>query len=107
MKKLSPAETKFQLDKSKKYAGRWVTSVEHNSFKAKVGELTKEQQTRLHFEKNNKMTLPRAVEVSLGLREPTRAGSVMESRVIFPPPIIIPLYSGIRFALPVEHDENI
>jgi hypothetical protein len=53
------------------------------------------------------MSLPRAVEVSLGLKEPTRAGSVTESRVIFPPPIIIPLYSGMRFALPVEHDENI
>ncbi len=53
------------------------------------------------------MSIPRAVEVSLGLKEQARAGSVTESRVIFSPPIIIPLYSGMRFALPVEHDENI
>ena len=107
VKKLSPAETELQLDKSKKYEGRWVTSIKHNSFKKKVGELNEEQLTRLHFEKINKMSLPRAVEVSLGLKEPTRAGSVTESRVIFSPPIIIPLYSGMRFALPVEHDESI
>ena len=107
MRKLSPAETELQLDKSKKYEGKWVTSVEHNTFKTKAGELIEEQQTRLHFEENNKMTLPRAVEVSLGLKELTRPSSKKESRIIFSPPIIIPLYSGMRFALPLEHNENI
>ena len=107
MRKLSPAETQLQLDKSKKYEGHWVTSVEHNTFKTKADELTKDQQTRLHFEENNKMTLPRAVEVSLGLKELTRPSSKKGSRIIFSPPIIIPLYSGMRFALPLEHNENI
>ena len=107
MRKLSPAETELQLDKSKKYEGHWVTSVEHNTFKTKAGELIKEQETRLHFEEKNKMTLPRAVEVSLGLKELTRPSSKKESRIIFSPPIIIPLYSGMRFALPLEHNENI
>jgi len=107
MRKLSPAEIELQLDKSKKYEGKWVTSVEHNTLKTKAGKLIEEQQTRLHFEEKNKMSLPRAVEVSLGLKEPTRASSVTESRVIFSPPIIIPLYSGMRFALPAKHDENI
>jgi hypothetical protein len=107
MRKLRPAETELLLDKSKKYEGKWVTSVGHNAFKANVDELTREQQTRLHFEENNKMTLPRAVEVSLGLKELARPSSKKESRVIFSPPIIIPLYSGMRFALPLEHNENI
>ena len=66
MRKLSPAETELLLDKSKKYEGHWVTSVANNAFKTKAGELTKEQQSRLHFEEDNIMTLPRAVEVSLG-----------------------------------------
>ena len=86
MRKLSPAETELQLDKSKKYEGHWVTSIEHNTFKTKADELIKEQQTRLHFEENNKMTLPRAVEVSLGLKELTRPSSKKESRIIFSPP---------------------
>jgi len=107
MRKLSPAETELQLDKSKKYEGHWVTSVEHNAFKTKADELIEEQQTRRHFEENNKMTLPRAVEVSLGLKELTRPSSKKESRIIFSPPVIIPLYSGMRFALPLEHNENI
>ena len=107
MRKLSPAETELQLDKSKKYEGKWVTSVEHNTFKTKADELIEEQQTRLHFEENNKMTLPRAVEVSLGLKELTRPNSKKDSRIIFSPPVIIPLYSGMRFALPLGHNENI
>ena len=107
MKKLSPSEIELQEDKSKKYEGRWVTSVKQNSFTTKVDEFTREQQTRLNFEKNNKMTLPRAVEVSLGLREPSKQSSDEESRIIFSPPIVIPLYSGMRFALPVKSDENI
>jgi prepilin-type N-terminal cleavage/methylation domain len=75
MRKLSPAETELQLDKSKKYEGKWVTSVKHNAFKTKANELTEKQQTRLNFEEDNKMTLPRAVEVSLGLKELTRPSS--------------------------------
>ena len=100
MRKLSPAETKLQLDRSKKFAGQWVTSVEHSSFKTKTGELTGEQKARLLFEGNNKISLPRAVEVSLGLKELTKTGSDKEARIIFSPPFIIPLYSGMRFALP-------
>jgi len=83
MRKLSPAETQLQLDKSRKYEGHWVTSAKHNAFKTKADELTEEQQTRLHFEEYNKMTLPRAVEVSLGLKELARPSSKKESRVIF------------------------
>jgi len=100
IRKLSPAEIELQLDKSKKYEGQWVTSVEHNSFKTKTGELTEEKQSRLHFEENNKISLPRAVEVSLGLKELTKTSSDKEARIIFSPPMIIPLYSGMRFALP-------
>ena len=100
IRKLSPAEIELQLDKSKKYEGQWVTSVEHNSFKTKTGELAEEKQSRLHFEENNKISLPRAVEVSLGLKEFTKQSSDKEARIIFSPPMIIPLYSGMRFALP-------
>jgi len=107
IKKLSPAETELQIDKSKKYEGQWVNSIEHNNFQAKVGELTEESQTRLHFEIKNKISLPRAVEVSLGLNEIAKHSSSKKTRTISPPPIIIPLYSGMKFALPLEDDKNI
>jgi len=107
IKKLSPAETELQIDKSKKYEGQWVNSIEHNNFQAKVGELTEEGQTRLNFEIKNKISLPRAVEVSLGLNEIAKHSSSKKTRTISPPPIIIPLYSGMKFALPLEDDKNI
>jgi hypothetical protein len=107
MRKLIPAETELLLDKSIKYEGHWVTSVTHNPFNTKADELTEEQESRIRFQEKNKMTLPRAVEVSLGLKELSRQSSKKESGVILSPPIIIPLYSGMRFALPIEHNENI
>ena len=107
IKKLRPADNKLQLDQSKKYEGKWVTRIGHKDFNKKPGELTEEKQTRLQFEKNNRMTLPRAVEVSLGLKETTRPGLKTESKVFFSPPMIVPLYSGMRFALSNDRDENI
>ena len=84
-----------------------MTSVTHKAFNTTADELAEEQESRIRFQENNKMTLPRAVEVSLGLKELSRQSSEKESRIIFSPPIIIPLYSGMRFALPIEHNENI
>ncbi|HIF03519.1 MAG TPA: hypothetical protein EYQ84_09615 [Nitrospinaceae bacterium] len=84
-----------------------MNSIEHNNFQAKVGELTEEGKTRLNFEKKNKISLPRAVEVSLGLNEIAKHSSSKKTRTISPPPIIIPLYSGMKFALPLEDDKNI
>jgi len=106
IKKLNPTDNKRKLDKSKQYEGQWVTQIGHNALKKKSRELIGDQMTRFQFEKNNKMTLPRAVEVSLGLKEKTRPGLDEESKVIFSPPIIIPLYSGMRFALTNNRDEN-
>lgn len=106
MEKLSSAELAFEPDKSIAYKGQWVTRVKQVAFPTVFGELKKEEQDRLNFEKNNIMTLPRAVEISLGIREPVKVGSEEEPRVIFSPPIVIPLHSGMSFALPVKQDEN-
>ena len=107
IKKLIPTDNKLQLNQSGKYKGQWVTQIGHTSFKKKSGELREDELIRLQFEQNNRMTLPRAVEVSLGLKEIARPGFEAESKVIFSPPIVIPLYSGMRFALPNDRDENI
>ena len=104
-KKLSPTEVESQTDKSIAYGGKWVTSVKQNTFSTS-DELKIEEQDRMDFEKNNKISLPRAVEISLGLREPNKPGSKKEPRVIFSPPIVVPLYSGMSFALPIKQDES-
>lgn len=105
MKKLSPTELESQTDKSTPYEGKWVTSAKLDSFRT-FGEFKKDEKERTGFEKINKISLPRAVEVSLGLYEPSKPSSSKEQRVIFFPPIIVPLYSGMSFALPIEQDES-
>jgi hypothetical protein len=52
------------------------------------------------------ISLPRAVEVSLGLNEQSISTTNNEPKVTFSPPIVIPLYSGMSFALPKIQDEN-
>ena len=103
IKKLNPTKLGSQTDTSIAYQGKWVTSVKQDSFRT-FGEHEKEE--RMNFEKNNKITLPRAVEISLGLIEPSKAGSKKERRVIFSPPVVVPLYSGMSFALPIKQDES-
>ena len=105
IKKLSPTKLESQTDTSIAYQGKWVTSLKQDSFRT-LGELKKEEQERMDFEKNNKISLPQAVEISLGLREPSKPGSKKEPRVIFSPPVIVPLYSGMSFALPIKQDES-
>jgi len=105
IEKLSPTTLESQTDTSVAYQGKWVTSVKQGSFRT-FGELKKDEQKRKDFENNNKMSLPRAVEISLGLIEPSKAGSKKERRVIFSPPVVVPLYSGMSFALPIKQDES-
>ena len=104
MEKLSPNELESQTDKPISYKGKWVTSVKRVSSRA-FNNIKKGEQERIDFENNHKISLPRAIEISLGLRESSKPGSKNEPRIIFYPPITVPLYSGMSFALPVKKDE--
>jgi hypothetical protein len=87
IKKLNPLENSLQDDKSNQYQGKWVTSVNQNTL--------------------SKISLPRAIEVSIGIKEPSSTSPSSESKIILSSPNIIPLYSGMKFALPLKDDENI
>lgn len=61
------------------------------------------------LEKNASITLPKGVEISLGLLEPASPGSDKEPKLISSPPIHLLLHSGMEFKLPVvekDEDEN-
>ena len=105
IKKMRPTELELQTGAPEAYQGKWVTSVKQDSFRP-FGELKNGKQDRMDFEENNQISLPRAVEISLGLLEPNRPGSEKEPRVIFSPPVVVPLYSGMSFALPIRQDES-
>ena len=105
IKQLNPTKMEPRTDTSIEYQGKWVTSVKQNSYRA-LGELKSEEKERLDFEENTRISLPRAVEISLGLHESDKSGLKNEPKIIISPPIIVPLYSGMSFALPINRDEN-
>ena len=57
----------------------------------------------LDFEKTNKISLPRAVEITIGISpepKPGEKAAENDLETIFSPPIIVLLNSGMEFALP-------
>ena len=109
IKKLEPNETK-KFNNRFTYSGNWVNKVVMTPSEAN-------QETPidplLETEKENKISLPRAVEITLGLTEKiieNKEGSLQETpKTIFAPPIIVLLNSGMEIALPEkkgEIDEN-
>lgn len=105
IKSLDSTKLKAQADTSPRYRGEWVTSVKQDYYRGS-GELKSDEQNRLAFEENNKMSLPRAVEISLGLRVSSKPDLEKQPKVIIAPPVIIPIYSGMSFAIPIKQDEK-
>ncbi|MEE9258829.1 MAG: type II secretion system protein [Nitrospinaceae bacterium] len=101
LKKLTPQEVEAQGNPEFPYEGKWVNEIIAEELDTS-GQLVKEQDETLKFQKENKITLPRAVEISLGLREPPPPGSgeEKEPKVIFSPPIIVLIHSGMKIAIP-------
>ena len=107
IKKLNPLGNSPQTEKSNKYQGQWVTSVNQNNLSKKSSNLTEGQSNNFNNGILPKISLPRAIEVSIGIKEPRRTSSNSESKIFLSSPNIIPLYSGMKFALPLKDDEKI
>ena len=83
-----------------KFLGQWNDSISMIPFEQSQGS---SKQPNLDFEKTNKISLPRAVEITIGISPEPKpgeeaAGNNLET--IFSPPIIVLLNSGMEFALP-------
>ena len=107
MKKINPIESSLQAKNPNEYQGQWVTSVNQNNLFKKSRNITEGQSNFFNNDTLPKTSLPRAIEVSIGIKEPSRVGPNSESKIILSSPNVIPLYSGMKFALPVKDDENI
>ena len=108
MRKLNPEEQKAAGTEDVTYEGKWVDTIQVDPLETS-GKLVQEQNASLLFEKANKMTLPRAVEISLGLTEtphPDGKEGRKEPKIIFSPPITVLIHSGMKFALPTEDEKN-
>ena len=88
------------------HSGKWVNSVFMNPFQASQKPRAN---SLLAFEKANKISLPRAVEISIGIM-PKKDKKVDDNQedpeVIFAPPIVILLNSGMKIALPKKKEEE-
>jgi prepilin-type N-terminal cleavage/methylation domain-containing protein len=88
------------------HRGIWIEEV----FAEGIGNVTeeeKERDERLGITASTKISLPRAVEISLGLKDTRQKEDKKDDvELVYAPPIIIPLNSGIEFALPLPKEET-
>lgn len=106
MGKLTPEELEFEEDPSVKYKGEWVDTVIIKIDEEEPGVLFSEEEKELAFKEKNKISLPRAIEISIGLIEPLIPENNTEPGIVYLPPMIIPLHSGIEFTRPPVENED-
>jgi len=82
------------------YTGKWADKINFNSEPEIV------TQNKNLPEKDSPLTLPKAVEISLGLMEPAVAGKSTVPKLISSPPIHLLLHSGMEFKLPEVANET-
>ena len=102
MKKMLPQEVKGEDKNTLKFSGQWVDQVSINSFEQSQAR-SSQSSPILDFEKTNKISLPRAVEIKIGIIPQPKPGEEVEDEglePVFSPPIIVLLNSGMEFARP-------
>ena len=102
MKKLPPQEVEGEDKSVQQFSGKWVNQVFMDPFELNLGS-SNETNPVLAFEKANKISLPRAVEITIGViprPKPGEEEQKEELEPVFSPPIIVLLNSGMEFAVP-------
>ena len=102
MKKLPPQEVEGEDKTALQFSGQWVDRVSVETFTQSQSGSSQTNPT-LEFEKANKISLPRAVEITIGVIPQPKPGVEVEDEElepVFSPPIIVLLNSGMEFAVP-------
>ena len=102
MNKLPPQNLEGADKNALQFSGQWVDQISINSFEQNQARSSKSSPI-LDFEKTNKISLPRAVEITIGIIPQPKPGEEVEEEglePIFSPPIIVLLNSGMEFARP-------
>ena len=86
------------------YKGKWVEQILFNPPIASKPEYAADDGKTL--QKGSTITLPKGVEISLGLLEPVVAGSDKKPKLVSSPPALLLLHSGMEFNLPVQEDDE-
>lgn len=105
MKKLLPQELE-DASNSPTHKGKWVNRVVMDPFLINQKVPTN---PILAFEKNNKISLPRAVEITLGITPKANEeneDTEEKPELIFSPPIVVLINSGMKIAIPEKKEED-
>ena len=105
MKKLLPQELQ-DASNSPTHKGKWVNRVVMDPFL--INQKVPTNPT-LAFEKNNKISLPRAVEITLGITPKVNEeneDTEEKPELIFSPPIVVLINSGMEIAVPEKMEED-
>jgi prepilin-type N-terminal cleavage/methylation domain-containing protein len=105
MKKNQPQELE-DAHSSPTHKGKWVNRVVMDPFLINQKVPTN---PILAFEKNNKISLPRAVEITLGINPKVNENNEdneEEPELFFSPPIVVLINSGMEIAIPEKKEED-
>ena len=108
VKKLPPQEVEGPDKSVEQFFGKWVNQVFVDPFELNL-DSSNETNPVLAFEKANKISLPRAVEITIGViprPKPGEEEQKEELEPVFSPPIIVLLNSGMEFAKPPIEKED-
>ena len=108
VKKLPPQEVEGPDKSVEQFFGKWVNQVFMDPFELNL-DSSNETNPVLAFEKANKISLPRAVEITIGViprPKPGEEEQKEELEPVFSPPIIVLLNSGMEFAKPPIEKED-
>ena len=86
------------------YQGEWVNRIAFNPFASSQTENRPGKGQPLP--EDAVISLPKGVEISVGLLEQTTSGSETEPKLISSPPVLLLLHSGMEFNLPVPEDKG-
>ncbi|GJL77959.1 MAG: hypothetical protein NPINA01_09480 [Nitrospinaceae bacterium] len=96
-----PGSTKDALS----YTGEWVDEINFNRTLNSGNPDFYDKGNPL--EKDSSPTLPKGVEISLGLLEPAESGKKEEPKLISSPPLHLLLHSGMEFKLPEGKEKEV
>ena len=102
MNKLPPQEVEGAVKNALQFSGQWVDRVSIETFNQTQASASKSNPT-LDFEKANKISLPRAVEITIAVIPQPKPGEEVADEglePVFSAPIIVLLNSGMEFAFP-------
>ncbi len=106
-RRLSPEELTVQTDPSLLFIDEWVENV-FLEYEDPLAPPKVDLQTNplLAEDPQTKISSPRAVEISIGLWEQQLPGKNEDPKIIYLPPMLIPLHSGVQTVRPPEEVKN-